>query len=139
MKRLGHSFREFLNNRNDFDVQNNSSEFSMEFSYNGLNFGFETYESDPFYFRLFLPRIFMVDDSTRDWVNRELIKLAGGVKVAKSIIVDDAVWGNVDQYVYSDDNLEDLFMRCIETLRTLFEEFRNDYFQNIHSIENGNQ
>lgn len=101
--------------------QDNSS---ISFEHESLKYLFVYEDKDPYYFRLILPNIINVtndnEQKIKDIINSMNIKF----KVVKNVIVDTSVWVSIEQFVYSKENIEELFKRSISLLETLIENFR---------------
>lgn len=95
----------------------------VTFSLNGLNYIFVYDNSDKYYFRLILPSIYTItEDKPRcfDIINN----LNKDFKAAKTFIIEDRIWVSVEQFAYSNENINFLFERCIYILESIIKQFR---------------
>ena len=94
------------------------------FSVNGLNFIFDAIESDPHFFRMALPHINRQDVQIQD-IDLQIHQLNRNYKVAKVVRdIDGNLWIMADAFVYSADNIEPLFVRHIQALTDMINEYR---------------
>lgn len=118
------SFQNFLFSINvKFEIGNNSV---ISFENNGLKYMFVFDESDPFYFRLILPKFFEVTDDNKESIYETIIRMNAEIKVAKATINSNYVWVSVEQFVYSRDKIEELFKRSIKVLEAFISKFRKE-------------
>lgn len=95
------------------------------FNRNNVNYLFATDNKDPYYFRLITPSILRVENNEEDI--RELInKLNEEFKVAKIALVQNEVWSTTEQFIYSMENIEQLFKRCIIVLEIVVNKIREE-------------
>ena len=102
------------------------NETSISFESNNLQYLFLTDSSDPYYFRLILPNIAIVTDENTSKINQVVNSSNTKFKVAKSFIIDDKVWVSVEQFVYSRENINELFNRSLNLLETFMSDFRKE-------------
>lgn len=82
-------------------------------------------ENDPYYFRLMLPKIVQISDQNREVVLNAINYVNSNFKVAKAIIVNTTeVWASVEQFVYSREQINDLFARLKVLLEAFIADFR---------------
>ncbi len=94
------------------------------FSVNGLNFVFDASDKDPNFLRLALPQINR-EGIQVDNFNQQIHQLNQNYKVAKIVRVSDGtLWIFADAFVYSVDNLDPLFVRLIQVLTDMINEYR---------------
>lgn len=102
------------------------------FSVNGLNFIFDANESDPHFLRLSLPQI-NTQEVQAEGLEHQIQQLNRSFKVAKIVREQDgSLWIIADAFVYSIDNIEPLFVRLIQALTDMFNDYRS-----IENRENG--
>ena len=121
-------FRDFLTKQKNVNKESDE-EYTITFKYDDLSLIFESFEDDPYYYRFILPIIFTIDEDNKEWVDEEINKLTAIIKVARLFKVDKDVWVVADGFVYSEENMDYLFLRMISCLDTLFDEFKQDYFK----------
>ena len=122
------SFKRFLINKG---IEPTGEDEYISFVHNNLYFLFVHEKSDPYYFRLILPNIYKIEsnkDRYEDFIN----KLNKSVKVAKTSITDDnMIWSAVEQFVYSMENVEQLFERSVALLEIMMKE---EFIKNLDNL-----
>ena len=118
-------FEEFISylDKNGLKYVRYKESETLSFSLNKLNYLFQWQERDPNYFRIALPNIenLPISNEKLTIVNQ----LIAGFKVAKAITMDDGnLWLVAETFVYSSENLENLFARLIFLLGQIIEEYR---------------
>ena len=114
-------FQKFLSTLGaTFTVDNDT----ISFEYNGLQFLFTFDISDPYYFRLILPNIGEINEVNENFMKQHVNQMNLNIKVAKATIINDRIWVSIEQFVYSKDNLPDLFKRSISVLEAFMTIFR---------------
>ena len=118
-------FEEFISylDKNGLKYVRYKESETLSFSLNNLNYLFQWQERDPNYFRIALPNIenLPIGNEKLTIVNQ----LIAGFKVAKAITMDDGnLWLVAETFVYSSENLENLFARLIFLLGQIIEEYR---------------
>lgn len=96
----------------------------ISFENNGLQYLFAYDETDPYYFRLLLPNVVNIDDTNEHIVNEAMNELNLNFKVVKAVINNHAIWISVEQFVYSHDNISELFNRSVSILDAFINAFR---------------
>lgn len=99
---------------------------TISFENKGLQYLFLTDNTDPYYFRLILPNIANISEENRSKITQIINTSNSKFKVAKTIILDDKVWVSVEQFVYSTENINDLFHRALQLLETFIGDFRKE-------------
>lgn len=122
------AFKKYIDS-NGIKIQN-EDEISISFERNGLQYTFVCEKSDPYYFRVILPNILKVNAENK----QEILQLVNSInlkfKVAKSVIVEDKnVWISVELFVYSMNNMDELFDRIF----ILHEVVLNEYKEYLNS------
>ncbi len=102
------------------------SDIFISFENNGLQYLFLTDNTDPYYFRLILPNIASISEENRSKITQVVNASNSKFKVAKTIILEDKVWVSAEQFVYSNDNINDLFNRSLQLLETVIGDFRKE-------------
>lgn len=94
------------------------------FSLNGLNYIFVSNDSDRHYFRLILPNISPSITEENPRHEQIINEINRDYKVAKAFVVNDRIWISVEQFVYSNENINFLFERCISLLPRIIDQVR---------------
>ncbi len=122
------SFKQFLANKG---ISITEEEQRITFVQNDLYFLFVHEKSDPFYFRLILPNIYKIENN-KDKYEKFINDLNKRVKVAKTSISDDnMIWSAVEQFVYSMENVEQLFERSVALLEIMMKE---EFIKNLDNL-----
>lgn len=125
------AFRNYLSSSG---IEYSHDDNVISFSHKNLRYIFISENTDPYYFRLILPNVFDTQGNANtiyEYINS--INLAfKAVKVY--IIENNSVWISVEQFVYSSENITNLFERSITLLELVF----NHFTENIHSVGNEN-
>lgn len=123
-------FNEFYNyissipDASDVERHNDNTLF---FKYKDLIFVFATETSDPYYIRLMLPNIAKTDDIKDSDVYKVINEYNDKFKVVKmSIFNDNSIWLSAEQLIYSKENASLLFMRMINILESVINDFRKN-------------
>lgn len=121
--RMLEAFKKYLDSKgikiqNEFDT-------TINFERNGLQYIFFSEKSDPYYFRVILPNILKVTPETET----DILNLVNTVnlkyKVAKSVIIDNKdVWISVELFVYSMNNIDELFNRVFILHEAVLNEYK---------------
>lgn len=119
-------FHNYLRTLSDIKIDKNE-DYKCIFHYNNLIFIFDSFENDPYYFRLSLPNVFQINDNNKNWVYDEINTINIKIKVAKLIDINNNIWCVADEFVYSFGNIDSLFQRTIACLHTIYEELKKDY------------
>ena len=94
------------------------------FSVNSLNFIFDSSDNDPHFLRLALPQINRQEVSVEN-VEQQIYQMNRNYKVTKIVRNNDGtLWILADAFVYSTDNVEPLFVRLIQALTDMINEYR---------------
>lgn len=95
------------------------------FSVNGLNFIYDANESDPHFYRMALPQINRQNVVIQN-LEQQIHQLNQNYKVTKIVRNNDGtLWILADAFVYSTENIEQLFVRHIQALMDMINEYRN--------------
>lgn len=115
-------FIQYLTIRN-LTFQNNVEE-QISFQFEGLNYIFVYDNSDSNFFRLLLPNIYSIEKE-RSIYDIMINDFNSMYKVVKAIITSqNQIWLSVEQFVYSDENIDMLFERCVMLLKATIELFQ---------------
>ena len=108
-------------------------ETTIFFERNGLQYTFVCEKTDPYYFRVILPNILKVNNENEQEILRLVNSTNLKFKVAKSVIIEDKnVWISVELFVYSMNNIDELFDRIF----ILCEVVLNEYKEYLNSKKN---
>lgn len=115
-------FKNYLDS-NNISIKD-EKKITISFEYSNLNYLFVFDESDPFYFRLILPNIMLVQEEQIQEVYHTVNFVNVNYKVAKVAIYDNNVWISIESFVYSKENIDGLFKRSMELLKTINVDFK---------------
>lgn len=128
MKKQGHTmltlFQSYLSSIGVNVKEGNDTTISFE--NNELQYLFMVDNADPYYFRLLLPNVVSVSEENKSKITQLVTASNAKFKVAKAIILNDNVWISAEQFVYSKDNINDLFNRVLHLLETFIGDFRKE-------------
>lgn len=112
-------FIQYLSSKN-LAFQNNVEE-QITFKYEDLNYLFVYDSSDSNFFRLLLPNIYSIEnkENNKNECNEIVNNFNYTYKVVKAIVTPtNQIWLSVEQFVYSEENIELMFERCIMLLKS---------------------
>lgn len=133
MENLYELMREFLRKRGI--VASDTERGRLSFSVNSLNYIFEFFENDPFFFRLWLPKI-TNKCQAYDNMSNDIQRLNRNFKVAKIIVQENnELWIVADQFVYSTIQIDYLFERIIQAMGDMINEYHQLENQQINGTE----
>lgn len=122
IRQMQSKFIQYLTIRN-LTFQNNVEE-QISFQFEGLNYIFVYDNSDSNFFRLLLPNIYSIEKE-RSIYDIMINDFNSMYKVVKAIITSqNQIWLSVEQFVYSDENIDMLFERCVMLLKATIELFQ---------------
>ena len=122
-------FCKYLSSSSDYSIKSKEANV-VSFEYKGLNYLFAYDNDDPYYIRLMLPNVISVTDSRiSDNLNNIINDYNLKFKAIKVTVVSDSLWLSIEQFIYSKDNITNLFSRIILILETVISKFREDYLQ----------
>ena len=125
------SFRNYLSSSG---IEYSHNDDVISFSRNNLQYIFICEISDPYYFRLILPNVFDANSNV-DEIHRYINNINLTFKVVKLYITENnSVWISIEQFVYSSENITNLFERSITLLESVFNHFK----ENLNNIGNEN-
>lgn len=99
------------------------SETGISFNITGLTFVASISDVDPHYFRLLLPAIYSVSNGERNKISSILVQLGLDVKAVKGVIVMDKVSLVVENYIYSSENIFEVFEELLTCLQCAVVQF----------------
>lgn len=105
-------------------VPQNTTDETISFEYNGLSFLFVSDKSDPYYMRLILPNIENIDNANEIDVYKKINHYNNKFKAIKMSVVENSIWILVEQFLYSRENANNLFLRLMKILETVITEYR---------------
>ena len=118
-------FQKYLSSINAEDIELENG--SISFKRNGLYYLFLFDMKDPFYFRLTLPNVINVTKDNKDRIFNAINTVNLNFKVAKAIVLlDGNVWISAEQFVYCNENINQLFERMIGLLEVFIYDFRKE-------------
>lgn len=124
-------FIQYLTLKN-LTFQNNVEE-QISFQFDGLNYIFVYDNSDSNFFRLLLPNIYSIEKE-RSIYDILINDFNSMYKVVKAIITSqNQIWLSVEQFVYSEDNIDLLFERSVMLLKATIELFQ----KRINEVDSG--
>jgi len=122
-------FIKYLSSSSEYSIKSNEANV-ISFEYKGLNYLFVNDNDDPYYIRLILPNVINVSDTRiSEKLNNIINEYNSTFKAIKLTIVNDSLWLSIEQFIYSKDNVANLFSRIIIILETVISKFREDYLQ----------
>lgn len=125
------AFRNYLSSSG---IEYSLNDDVISFNRNNLQYIFICENSDPYYFRLILPNV-LDTNSNVDKIHRYINNINLTFKAVKLYITENnSVWISIEQFVYSSENITNLFERSITLLELVFNHFR----ENLNSIGNEN-
>ena len=98
----------------------------ISFSYNDLKFLFVSDNEDVNYIRLMLPNVADVKAIKTEKAYFDIINdYNNNYKAVKISVIDNSIWMSIEQFVFSKDGVNDLFLRMITILSAVIKEFRD--------------
>ena len=120
-------FKKYLSSIKVEGIKEDKETDSISFKRDDLNYLFLFDKKDPFYFRLMLPNVINITDENRESIAKAINKVNTGFKVAKIIVFSgDKVWISAEQFVYCNENINQLFERIIGLLEEFIYDFRKE-------------
>lgn len=118
-------FKDYLNS-NNISIKG-EEEISVFFNYSDLNYLFVFDENDPFYFRLILPNIMSMNEDNSEKIYKVINSTNLKFKVVKTTISgNNNIWISIESFVYSKENIDELFKRSMELLKSAILDFREE-------------
>lgn len=110
------------------DISYDDKDNLLLFSYEGWRFALMYDEAEPYYFRLAIPRVASINQSTDSALLRNALSLSRDYKVAKAVISQDEIWLFFETFLFDYDfKNTKLFDKAILILA----HFANDLHQKI--------
>lgn len=106
-------------------VPKETTDATISFEYNGYSFLFVSDKSDPYYMRLILPNIENINEVDDLDVYKIINQYNNKFKAVKMSVVKNSIWLSVEQFLYSRENANSLFLRLMKILETVIAEYRN--------------
>lgn len=122
MENIYDLMKEYLQKRGI--VADTNDKGRIRFSVNNLNYVFEVFDPDPYFFRMSLPQI---SDNVQAYklISEEIQGLNRSFKVAKIVVQENHdLWIMADQFVFSISQIESLFERIIQAMGEMIREYR---------------
>lgn len=123
---LYQSFVNYLQKKN-IPKESGSSEGTILFKYNNLNYVFVYDVEEPYYFRLLLPRISDCNDGNDIGLYRYALELSNKYKVGKMVIINNSIWVSFEQIVMNpnadNDFIYDMAIRVLSSFRKSFSQY----------------
>ncbi len=117
------SFKDYLSSSNIDIIKEDQTGISFE--YGGFKYLFVVDENDPFYFRLILPNVLSINTGDQSVIYEVINVINKNYKAVKVFVNDDAnIWISVEEFIYSKENIYDLFKRIIELLKIVIADFK---------------
>ena len=121
-------FKNFLESTPDCSIENEESGIST-FKYKEYTYLFANDNSDPYYMRLILPNVADTnDEKIKGKINDIINKYNYNFKATKIILVENRIWISIEQFIYSKENINKLFLRIIQILETVILKLKEEYF-----------
>ena len=106
-------------------VPKETTDATVSIEYNGYSFLFVSDKSDPYYMRLILPNIENINEVDDLDVYKIINQYNNKFKAVKMSVVKNSIWLSVEQFLYSRENANSLFLRLMKILETVIAEYRN--------------
>lgn len=119
-------FRKYLNSIPEVEISKQDDN-TISFSYKTYQLLFIYDNADPYYFRLILPNITNLEGlegNIEDIMNDYNSKF----KVSKMTKVNDSLWISVEQFIYTNDKLNELFSRLVNLIVVVAADFKKEHF-----------
>lgn len=125
-------FRNYIRSKGAKFLREDNS--STEFERNGVKYIFICDKFDPHYFRIVLCTGLKVNDENKYEILELINYIIQKFKAAKSAIGEDNnVWVSVESFVYSMDNIDELFDRALTQSDNVLEEYK-EYLKKVTAI-----
>lgn len=131
--KMGNIYQSMLDFLKKSGIQANEEDNgSIYFSVNGLNFIFYANNNDPHFLRISLPHINRQGVLAEN-LEQQIFQLNRKYKVSKIVRdTDNSLLILADAFIYSTDNIEQLFVRLIQASTDMINDYRK-----IENNENG--
>lgn len=119
-------FQGYLNQRSITFRFINDDNTLLTFDINNIHYLFSyRRNADPHYFRIMIPNVDNININDLSILNR-LQTLTQSYKIGKAEIQEGQLWLCADSFVYSRDNVNQLFERMLAVLQDMFNEYRRN-------------
>lgn len=135
MESLANLFKDFAFEKG-FKIQsitNDKDEKALLLEISDAQFIVENNSDDPSFFRIILPNIDRLDgnEEKRTIIN-ELNKI---YKMGKCILVNDNIYMTAEQFVFSKESIDDLFLRMLSVLISMHNEYKTKFPSQLEQQE----
>lgn len=121
------AFQSFLDDRNIPSSFFDDRRTMIEFTIDTIHYLFVyDFEDDPVYVRILIPNAGQAD-MTNPQVVRMLYDLTTSYKLGKAYEAGGQVWFAVDAFIYNKENVDMVFLRMIQVLRDMLNQYRTNY------------
>lgn len=124
-------FNNYLISLPGVQIKDTTSE-GISFIYNRLFYIFIYEGSDPNYVRLILPGIAVVSEIEN--IAEVLNKYNSNYKAIKMTTLNENILLSVEQFIYSEERVNEMFARMINVLESAINNFRSEYQQHNNNI-----
>lgn len=124
-------FNNYLNSLPGVQIKDTTSE-GISFIYNRLFYIFIYEGSDPNYVRLILPGIAVVREIEN--IAEVLNRYNFNYKAIKMTTFNGNILLSVEQFIYSEERVNEMFARMINVLESAINNFRSEYQQHNNNI-----
>lgn len=124
-------FNNYLNSLPGVQIKDTTSE-GISFIYNRLFYIFIYEGSDPNYVRLILPGIAVVREIEN--IAEVLNRYNFNYKAIKMTTFNENILLSVEQFIYSEERVNEMFARMINVLESAINNFRSEYQQHNNNI-----
>lgn len=138
---MNNRFKDYLKRKRPKAEVQSENEKNILFKEDKLNFIFTSFADNPYYFRIILPKIYIVpqDKDAKFKLYEQMDTMNKSYMVAKSIVVDDELWISAETFKFTDDKIDELFENLIQVLQVVYNEyvkiFSNDKTSNDETNE----
>lgn len=112
-------FLDFITQKGASDIRRYENTLSFVFNNHYYLFSYDEI-ADANYIRLLLPDVETSTTIDAD-IRKTMIEISTEYKVIKAIELDNKVWLSTEVFVYSTNNIEQLFQRIIELMESVLE------------------
>jgi hypothetical protein len=124
-------FNNYLISLPGVQIKDTTSE-GISFIYNRLFYIFIYEASDPNYVRLILPGIAAVSEIKN--IENVLNEYNSNYKAIKMTTLNENILLSVEQFIYSEERVNEMFARMINVLESAINNFRSEYQQHNNNI-----
>lgn len=116
----------FIKNSNECKLESEIDKDTIQFSFKELQFvvSIEESNNEYAYMRIFLPKILEISTEGQQHIEHILLELTRDIKIIKGVIMPDKhVWLVYEQFVASENELENMFAKGIALLSAGYNYF----------------